>query len=99
EQWEGTIFMVWISSKIGFGILSRGGIVTRRLSSGEVSGMAAATGRMPGVIGREDQELPPSMCCRDAFVRCAITDGSAIPLQMASDPLDNLILSSVCTVV
>jgi hypothetical protein len=40
--------------------------------------------RRHGIIGREDQELLPVMCCRGAFVPCAIPDGPAIPLQKAS---------------
>ena len=49
--------------------------------------MHAVTAPTRVVIGRADQELPPSLCCRDAFVPCAITDASAMPSQMASDPL------------
>jgi hypothetical protein len=52
--------------------------------------MHAATAPMRVVIGRADQELPPSMCCRGAFVRCAITGRSAMPSYMASDPLRDL---------
>src|SRR5947209_12982694 len=87
ERWRDSMSMMWRSSKTGFGTQSRGGIVTLRLSSGEASGMPAATGPMRVVIGRVDQGLPPRMCCRDAFVPCAITNGSAMPSQMASDPL------------
>jgi hypothetical protein len=42
---------------------------------------------MPDVIGREGQEPPPSMCCRDVVVPCAITNASTFPLEMTSDPL------------
>jgi hypothetical protein len=49
--------------------------------------MLAATAPRRGVIGREGQELPPRMCCRDAFVPYALTNESAIPSDMASDPL------------
>src|SRR5947199_140905 len=87
ERWRDSMSMMWRSSKTGFGTQSRSGIVTLRLSSGEASGMPAATGPMRVVIGRVDQGLPPRMCCRDAFVPCAITNGSAMPSQMASDPL------------
>jgi hypothetical protein len=67
--------------------------VTRRFNS---IGMCALDDLpRPGphrMFGREDQVLPPSMCCRDAFVPCAITDRSAMPSQMASDPLGNVSL-------
>src|SRR5438477_8883568 len=92
ERWRDSMSMMWRSSKTGFGTQSRGGIVTRRLSSGEASGMRAATAPMRVVIGRVDQGLPPRMCCRDAFVPCAITNGSAMPSQMASDPLVQIFL-------
>jgi hypothetical protein len=49
--------------------------------------MLAATEPMHVAIGREDREPLLNMCCRDAFVPCAITDGAAMPLQKASDPL------------
>jgi histidinol phosphatase-like enzyme len=49
--------------------------------------MLAAIGPMRAVIDREDQERPLAMYCQSAFVRCVITDGSAMPLEMASDPL------------
>ena len=49
--------------------------------------MCVVTGPMPVAIGREDQEPPRSMCYRDAFGRCAITNGLAMPSHMASDPL------------
>src|SRR5512135_1930752 len=87
EPWKDTMSMMWRSSKTGLGTPSRAGIVIPPPLSGEASDMAAATGPMRVVIGREDQELPPSLCCRDAFVPCAITNESALPSQMASDPL------------
>src|SRR5512135_808784 len=77
----------WRSSKTGFATPSRAGIVIPPPLSGQASAMLAATAPMRVVIGRADQELPPSTCCRDAFVRCAITDTSAMPSQMATDPL------------
>jgi hypothetical protein len=40
-----------------------------------------------GGSGATTQYIPHA-----AFVRCAITDGSAIPLQMASDPLGCVLL-------
>ena len=49
--------------------------------------MHAVTGPMRAVIGRAAQELPPSMCFHGVFAPCAITDESAMPLQMATDPL------------
>src|SRR5947208_3909827 len=79
--------MMWRSSKTGFGTPLRDGIVIPLPLSGEASDMHAATAPMRVVIGRADQELLPSMCCRDVFVPCAITNGSAMPLHMASDPL------------
>src|SRR5438874_892836 len=79
--------MMWRSSKTGFGRQSRGGIVIPRPSSGEASGMRAATAPMHVVIGRADQEPPPSISSHAVFVRCAITDGAAMPSHMASDPL------------
>src|SRR6266566_8932204 len=79
--------MMWRSSKTGFGTPSRGGIVILRRSSGAARGMLVATGPMLVVIGRADQEPPPNMCCLDVFGRCAITGGSTMPSQMASDPL------------
>ncbi|QBD75476.1 hypothetical protein EPA93_05450 [Ktedonosporobacter rubrisoli] len=36
---------------------------------------------------RQDQERRLSMCCHDAFARCAITSSLAMPSEMASDPL------------
>src|SRR6266487_1224432 len=80
--------MMWRSSKIGLPTPSKAGIGILLLSSGEASGMPVATGSMPVVIGRADQGLRPNMCCHDVFVRYDITNGSAMPLQMASDPLD-----------
>src|SRR6266487_3714115 len=82
--------MMWRSSKTGFGTPSRGGIVILRRSSGAARGMLVATGPMLVVIGRADQEPPPNMCCLDVFGRCAITGGSTMPSQMASDPLGML---------
>src|SRR3954447_13673259 len=82
--------MMWRSSKTGFGRQSRGGIVVPRPSSGEASGMRAATAPMHVVIGRADQEPPPSISSHAVFVRCAITDGAAMPSHMASDPLERL---------
>src|SRR5260221_5332442 len=79
--------MMWRSSKTGEAPPSRDGIGIGPPLSGEASDTHAVTGPMRAVIGREAQELPPSMCCRDAFAPCAITDGSAMPLQMATDPL------------
>lgn len=49
--------------------------------------MPAATVPMPVAIGREDQELPLSTSSYAGFVRCAITNGSAMPSHMATDPL------------
>src|SRR5260221_10895347 len=80
--------MMWRSSKTGEAPPSRDGIGIGPPLSGEASDTHAVTGPMRAVIGREAQELPPSMCCRDAFAPCAITDGSAMPLQMATDPLE-----------
>src|SRR5260370_39229246 len=79
--------MMWRSSKTGFGRQSRAGIVIPRPSSGEASGMPVATAPMHVVIGRADQEPPPSISSHAVFVRCAITDGAAMPSYMASDPL------------
>src|SRR6266487_790918 len=79
--------MMWRSSKIGLPTPSKAGIGILLLSSGEASGMPVATGSMPVVIGRADQGLRPNMCCHDVFVRYDITNGSAMPLQKASDPL------------
>jgi len=79
--------MMWRSSKTGFAIPSRGGTDTPHHSSGEASGMPAATEPMHVGIGREDQEPLPSTSSHAVFVRCAITGGSAIPSQMATDPL------------
>src|SRR5260370_10980275 len=87
ERWRDTMSMMWRSSKTGFATPSRDGIGIGPPLSGEASDTHAVTGPMRAVIGREAQELPPSMCCRDAFAPCAITDGSAMPLQMATDPL------------
>jgi hypothetical protein len=42
---------------------------------------------MPLVIGKEDQELPPSISFHAVFVLCVITGGSAMPSQKASVPL------------
>ena len=53
--------------------------------------MRAATAPMHVVIGRADQEPPPSISSHAVFVRCAITDGAAMPSHMASDPLDDII--------
>src|SRR5258708_17846938 len=90
ERWRDTMSMMWRSSKTGFATPSRDGIGIGPPLSGEASDTHAVTGPMRAVIGREAQELPPSMCCRDAFAPCAITDGSAMPLQMATDPLGGL---------
>src|SRR6266487_1701238 len=83
--------MMWRSSKIGLPTPSKAGIGILLLSSGEASGMPVATGSMPDVIGRADQGLRPNMCCHDVFVRYDITNGSAMPLQKASDPLVRVI--------
>ena len=50
--------------------------------------MPAAIARMPVGIGKEGQERPLRMCCRPAFVRYAITGTSAMPLELATDPLE-----------
>lgn len=49
--------------------------------------MPAETGPMLVVIDKEDQELPHNTSSHAGFVRCAITNGLAMPLEMASDPL------------
>src|SRR5215813_8405664 len=87
ERWRDTISMMWRSSKTGFGTPSRAGIAIPPPLSGEASGMRVATGPTRGGIGREDQGLPPSLCCHDAFDQCAITNGSAMPSHLTSDPL------------
>src|SRR6266487_6690635 len=88
--------MMWRSSKIGLPTPSKAGIGILLLSSGEASGMPVATGSMPVVIGRADQGLRPNMCCHDVFVRYDITNGSAMPLQKASDPLVYVATSEPC---
>src|SRR6266852_8170903 len=87
ELWRDTTSMMWRSSKTGLRRRSRDGIVIPPPSFGEGNATPAATGLMRVVIGKADEALPPGMCCRDAFVRYAIIDRSAMPSQKASDPL------------
>ncbi len=87
ERWRDTMSMMWRSSKTGFATPSRDGIGIGPPFSGEASDTHAVTGPMRAVIGWAAQELPPSMCFHGVFAPCAITDGSAIPSQMATDPL------------
>src|SRR5437667_324912 len=78
--------MMWRSSKTGFGRQSRGGIVIPRPSSGEASGMRAATAPMHVVIGRADQEPPPSTSSHAVFVRCGHTDWTRWDNAMTNPP-------------
>src|SRR5437763_3144946 len=90
ERWRDSMSMTWKSSKTGCATPLRGGIGSRLLSSGEASGMLVVTAPMPVAIGRGDQERPLNLCCHDAFVPCVITNGSAMPSQLASDPLGTI---------
>jgi hypothetical protein len=49
-------------------------------------GMRTATGLMH-VGGRADQGLPASMRCHNTRVRCAFTNGSAMPWQSYTEAL------------
>lgn len=52
--------------------------------------MPAATVPMHVVIGRADQEPPPNTSFHGVFVRCAITDGAAMPSHRATNPLGDV---------